>query len=527
MSLSRPNASIATQTRNRTGEEIAPYSGMCVTCIEGCPGLCEVGRSAFRGAEAIYPQPFGSITAAAQKDYPLDFSHLSILGRVTGAWGAEPNPDRATFQRVSTEARLGRDQGILLRMPIVIPALGSTDVARRNWEGLAIGAALAGIPLTVGENVCGMDMEAEFSNGRVKESPALRYRVEVYKNWQLDGYGKIIVQANIEDTRLGVHEYVLGKLGVDAVELKWGQGAKTIGGEVKIDSVEMARALKRRGYLVLPDPMEPYVEEAFGRGAFKEFERHSRIGFVEKEAFIQRVQELRKIGARYVFLKTGAYGPADLARAIRYSSLAGVDVLTIDGAGGGTGMSPWRMMNEWGVPTLYLASLAYRYCKILDERGEYVPDIVLAGGFTLEDHIVKALALGAPYFKAVGMARAPLCAAMVGKTIGRYLEEENIPRSLAQYGRTKDEVFVLAASLRHELGKRFEEVPPAALGVYTYIQRLKQGVQQFLCGLHKFSLEYLDRDDLVSLTRECAEVTGIPYVMEAQMEEAERILLDE
>jgi len=29
---------------------------------------------------------------------------------------------------------------------------------------------------------------------------------------------------------------------------------------------------------------------------------------------------------------------------------AELDLLTVDGAGGGTGMSPWRMMNEWGIP---------------------------------------------------------------------------------------------------------------------------------------------------------------------------------
>jgi len=28
-------------------------------------------------------------------------------------------------------------------------------------------------------------------------------------------------------------------------------------------------------------------------------------------------------------------------------------------SGGGTGMSPWRMMQEWGIPTFYLQSMAY------------------------------------------------------------------------------------------------------------------------------------------------------------------------
>ena|GEM_PF-7018140 len=34
-------------------------------------------------------------------------------------------------------------------------AFGSTDVARKYWDGLAIGAALAGCILIIGENVCG------------------------------------------------------------------------------------------------------------------------------------------------------------------------------------------------------------------------------------------------------------------------------------------------------------------------------------------------------------------------------------
>ena len=49
--------------------------------------------------------------------------------------------------------------------------------------------------------------------------------------------------------------------------------------------------------------------ESFERGAFNEFERHSRVGMVTEEGFAERVKELRKAGAKYVFLKTGAYRP--------------------------------------------------------------------------------------------------------------------------------------------------------------------------------------------------------------------------
>ena len=56
--------------------------------------------------------------------------------------------------------------------------------------------------------------------------------------------------------------------------------------------------LYARGYIVLPNPTDPMVIKAFERGAFKEFERHSRVGMVSEESFAKRVEELRKAGAR-------------------------------------------------------------------------------------------------------------------------------------------------------------------------------------------------------------------------------------
>ena len=58
----------------------------------------------------------------------------------------------------------------------------------------------------------------------------------------------------------------------------------------------------------------------------------------------------------------------------------------------------------------------------------------------------------------------------------------------------------------------------------TYFDRLNAGLQQLMAGARKFALQYITRDDLCALTREAAEVSGIPYVMEEDKEEAERIL---
>jgi glutamate synthase domain-containing protein 2 len=44
------------------------------------------------------------------------------------------------------------------------------------------------------------------------------------------------------------------------------------------------------------------------------------------------VERIRALGAKRVTLKTGAYPMRELAMAIRWSSDAGIDLLTIDGA---------------------------------------------------------------------------------------------------------------------------------------------------------------------------------------------------
>ncbi len=526
MTFSKPNRSPATKTKNRV--EPAPISGICVTCLDGCPGPCEIGQSAIKGREVIYPQPYGKITAGADKDYPIDYSHFNIQGTCVGAHGVAADPDVAVFPAVDCSTAVGANGEIKLSFPVFTGAVGSTFIARANWEEMAVGAAISGILVVAGENICGMDREAEFSNGKIVKSPEMERRVNSFRRFY-DGKGGIVVQSNVEDTKLGVPEYVIQKLGVEIFELKWGQGAKDIGGEVQLGSLDRARQLKERGYLVLPDPDSEWAQKAFEAGGIKQFERHSRLGMVEEEDFYKSVEYLRGLGAKYVTLKTGAYRPADLARAIKFSSNARIDLLTIDGAGGGTGMSPWRMMNEWGIPTVYLECMAYNMAERLRRQGAYVPPIAIAGGLSLEDHIFKAIALGAPYVKAICLGRALMTAAMVGKTQGNKIRDrvgENGVESELTEGFEKEVIgaFAVAAELKEKYGNDFKSIPPGAIGVYSYVSRLRQGMQQLMAGARKFALNYIDRDDLVALTREASSISGIPYVMEADMAEVDEIL---
>jgi glutamate synthase domain-containing protein 2 len=181
------------------------------------------------------------------------------------------------------------------------------------------------------------------------------------------------------------------------------------------------------------------------------------------------------------------------------------------------------MMNEWGIPTVHLECLTHQICRRIEAKGGYLPPIAIGGGLSLEDHVFKALALAAPYSKAVCLGRAILTAAMVGKTHGRLMAEKcqrlgrSVPEGFLQ-------LFAAGAQLRERLGKEFEALPPGAIGLYSYIDRLRQGLQQLMAGARKFALPYIDRGDLVALTREASEISGIPYLMDSDQEEIDRIL---
>ena len=530
MNFQRPNAGEPTDTRNRS-RDVVPGSGLCTVCREDCRGKCEVWKASFRGREVLYPSPFGEMTAGANKDYPIDFSHLNICGYAQGAKGLpegeEPTPDNTLFPSVDTEAEYGTENTVKMRAPVFTGALGSTEIARKNWEHFAAGAGIAGITLVCGENVCGVDPDLKRGeNGEVIDSPEMRRRVDIYNKWH-QGYGDLVVQLNVEVTRLGVAKYVVQELGVKTIELKWGQGAKSIGGEIKINSLERAKELQDRGYLITPDPSLAAVQKAFNEGEFDSFERHSRLGFIDEDEFMEKVEWLRDIGAERVTLKTGAYPMRELAQAIKWSSKAGIDLLTIDGAPGGTGMSPWRMMCAWGVPTFYIESMTYELCSKLDEQGEFVPDIAIAGGLSSEDHIFKVLAMGAPYVKAACMGRALMIPGFVGKNISNWLEDgpEALPKTIKEYGHRPQQIFATYEDLADEYGEEtVKDMPMGALALYSFVEKLRVGMQQLMAGSRNYKLDTISRDDVMALTPEAAEVSGIPYVMNAYRDEAMKII---
>ncbi len=543
MRFSKNNDVLGTANRGNPAE-----SSLCTLCRADCQGKCETWLSSLVGRKLLYPRDFGLVTAGANNTTHVGVSYnsLRIQGYAYGAHGIAKNlskdPDDCIFPNVDLTTEFGYEIKTKSRIPLMTGALGSTFIAAKYWDSFAVGGALIGIPIVVGENVVGVDKESTITKGKVTKSPELDRRVDTYLRYY-DGYGAIIVQMNVEDTRNGVAEYIAGKYGDKCIiELKWGQGAKDIGGEIQVTSLEYALFLKKRGYVVDPNPELPEVQEAFKQGAIKSFARHSRLGGTNldtvdlvREDFMKSVDYLRSLGFKRISLKTGSYGMEELAMAIKFASDAKMDLLTIDGSGGGTGMSPWNMMQSWGVPSINLHSKAYEYASILAAKGQRVVDLSFAGGFALEDSIFKGLALGAPYTKLICMGRAIMVPGFLGANIEGVLHPERkeklngnwseLPKTVSSIGNNAEEIFASYFDVQKKVGKNeMKNIPLGAIAIWTMADKLSCGLQQLMAGARKFAVKEISRRDIFAANRETAKETGIAHIADINDETAKKIL---
>jgi hypothetical protein len=548
MRFSKSNDALGTVNRGNPTE-----SSLCTLCRADCTGKCETWLSSLVGRKLLYPRSYGIVTAGANNTTHVGVSYnaLRIQGYAYGSSGLNQglsnDPDDCIFPNVKLETSFGNEVKTKARIPMMTGALGSTFVAAKYWDSFAIGGALVGIPVVIGENVVGVDRESEIGEGadrrgKIKKAPELERRIESYFRYY-DGYGGIFVQLNVEDTRNGVAEFVADKYGDKCIiELKWGQGAKDIGGEIQVTSIDYALFLKNRGYVVDPDPSLSEVQQAYENGSVKSFARHSRLGATNlasvgqvQEDFMSAVVYLRSLGFKRISLKTGSYGMEELAMAIKFSTDAQLDLLTIDGSGGGTGMSPWNMMQSWGVPSIHLHSKAYEYASILAAKGLKVVDMSFAGGFALEDSIFKGLALGAPFTKLICMGRGIMVPGFVGANIQGALNPEirgdvyghwpELPKTVRAVGNSAKEIFAGYFDVEKKVGKdEMKNIPYGAIALYTMADKLYCGLQQLLAGARKFSVTQLTRGDIFAGNRETARETGILHMCQANDESAKKIL---
>lgn len=343
------NACLITGTKLFSPEHVTT-SGLCANCIM-C-GLCEVGKKAKTG-RTLFPGPFGNAQFAAEKRVP-NMEDLQILPELYGAG--------LFFTKTTSETRLG---GFKCSLPLIMAGMGSTKVASDLNDELTIGAAKAGIPRVLGENYL-------ITFGEEK----LRHTIDIYRKNQKHGFGAIIIQINANEHKIGLPR-IAAKLGADAVEFKIGQGAKQgLGGEIQFEGEELARKFLEAGYEVIKRPDGTY-------------ERHAFPGSLSDNSLREILLEYSKLNLP-IWVKTGMgigiIKLIDSLERIKHEDNVPVKCLTVDGFGGGTGMSPWLVMNEMNIPSGALFT-------VLKKKPSF--DVLLAGGYSTGFDIAKAMMLGA------------------------------------------------------------------------------------------------------------------------------------
>ncbi|NLM43924.1 MAG: FMN-binding glutamate synthase family protein [Clostridiales bacterium] len=508
MSFSPSLGTTITNTRMRTPDRISPFSGMCSVCTADCIGSCEIGYSAIRGEEALYPSGADKSQFASEKDYPIDLSHFNINGRVFGAEGIEADTYKASFPNVDISTMVGIDNPIKLKAPFILPA-----IAKLNWPDYYAGAALAGIMVVIGEDAVVKDKELGMKNNRVTKSPLLKKMLDSFNRYN-HGYGDIVLQANYDDEHINVLDYAISELGTTTVELKFGQAAKGIQGMGFVYNLEDALEFQKKGYLVIPDPSDPIVQEKHKKGIGPHFQRIGKLPMWDEETLTQRIGELRSLGVKRILFKMAAFDPKDMIRVLKIASNNRIDLVTFDAAGGGSGNSPCKMMNEWGLPIVYMESILYDILYEMNNKGYELPKVAVAGGFAMEDQIFKGLSLGAPYISMIAIGRAAMAAAMAGKKVGELIDQGQIPKELQKYGGSIEEIYRDIRLVRDIYGSEADSFSPGALGLFSYINRVSTGLRQLMALNRKFTLNKIDRTDIIALTKEAGEISGISTVMD-------------
>jgi len=278
-----------------------------------------------------------------------------------------------------------------------------------------------------------------------------------------------------------IFEYIPNKYSVtdenlrraDAIEIKIGQGTKPgMGGHLPGEKVT------------------PEVAALRGKKPGEDIQSPSRFEEINsKEDLREMVDMLReRSGGRPIGIKIAA---GRIERDLAHCVFAGPDFITIDGRGGATGSSPLLLRESTTVPTIYALSRARRY---LDREGADI-DLVITGGLRVSGDFAKALAMGAD---AVAIASAALIAAACQQY--RICGTGNCPVGVA----TQD------PELRSRL-----KVDAAAQRVTNFLNVSLAELKTFARITGRSDIHDLDLSDLVTLSRDIAEYTGIAHAGQA------------
>lgn len=271
----------------------------------------------------------------------------------------------------------------------------------------------------------------------------------------------------------------------DMVEIRMGHGARA----------SLGRRLK-------PQDLLPEVREAMG------------IGHNERDDIIievpppqaMRLPELRRlVSDLYDLLDGGPVGAKlactdDLEHELEYLLEAGVHIIALDGAEGGTHGSPPAIADDFGLPTIHGLCRAVRHLDRIGARDEV--QLIASGGLRTPGEALKALALGAD---AVYMGSA----AMVSVTHAQV--SKSVP-------------FEPVTQLVWVGGQRTHMLDPDEGGktLANFLKSAAGEMQEVLRALGMYSVSELTPDVLFARDPDTAEVTGLPPSWRSPAERAQR-----
>jgi len=255
----------------------------------------------------------------------------------------------------------------------------------------------------------------------------------------------------------------------DMIEIKMGQGASA-GDGFKISHEVIGEEL--RHHLNLEEGEDAVMPTRFP-------------DINNEEELKNKVNELRELtGGVPIAVKIAA---GNIEEDIDKLLYAGVDAIVIDGAQGETAGSAEITINNFGIPTLYAL---VRAAEHLERNGaKDSVSLIMAGGFRDAADMLKAIALGADAFY-IGY---PVDIAAVFSQLNR-LPPGSSPADLYLYDGKHTQLF---------------DEKEAADCAGNFLKALAEEIDIALRCLGKDSIHSLCKDDLVAMTQEMSQITGV------------------
>jgi len=166
---------------------------------------------------------------------------------------------------------------------------------------------------------------------------------------------------------------------------------------------------------------------------------------------------------------------------------AGVDAIVLDGAQGETAGSPEITINNFGIPSLYALVRAVEHLERRGARNSV--SLIMTGGFRDSADMLKAIALGADAFY-IGY---PVDIASVYTQLNR-MPPGSSPADLYLYDGKHTDLF---------------DIKEGADCAGNFLKALAEEMDIALRCLGKDSIHKLSKEDLVCLTQEMAQITGV------------------